>query len=191
MSGAVFNLDALASFGRDRDAPRDAAERDAFAAALRPLEQSLVHLIWRLLGWPSQPADIEDVLQEVLLTAWTRRLHLRDATAFASWLRRIAVNTARNHARGARRRSRRIVLASFAPGDEPFDPGREPVDDTVREALLGLRHRDREVLVLHYLEGHTPAEIAALLDLRRNAIEARLSRARQRLRDKLGEDHDG
>ncbi|MCC6784242.1 MAG: RNA polymerase sigma factor [Planctomycetes bacterium] len=191
MSVAIHSLSALAAFDREGAAAGEVAEREAFARALRPLEQGLIHLIWRLLGWPSQAADIEDVLQDVLLCAWSKRVHLREAGAFAGWLRRIAVNKARNHARGALRRSRRIALAGFAPGDEPVGLGPDPVDAALREALLALRHQDREVLVLHYLEGHAPAEIAVLLGVRRNAIEARLSRARRRLRERLGEDDDG
>ncbi|MBI5852351.1 MAG: RNA polymerase sigma factor [Planctomycetes bacterium] len=191
MSVAIHSLAALAEFGCDAVARGEAAQRDAFAAALRPLESGLVTLVWRLLGWPSQPADIEDVLQDVLLAAWTKRAHLREPAAFAGWLRRIAVNKARNHARGALRRTRRVRLAGFGPGDEPLGVERESVDESLREALLGLRHADREVLVLHYLEGHPPAAIAELLGGKRNAIEARLSRARKRLRARLGEDRDG
>ncbi len=55
----------------------------------------------------------------------------------------------------------------------------------VRKAVAALRMKDREVVVLFYLEQRPAAEIAALLDTSLNAIEVRLHRARRRLKDQL------
>jgi RNA polymerase sigma factor (sigma-70 family) len=49
-----------------------------------------------------------------------------------------------------------------------------------------LAHQDREVLVLRYLENRDIPKIAELLGCRRAAVDARLSRARKRLRAVLG-----
>jgi RNA polymerase sigma-70 factor (ECF subfamily) len=49
-------------------------------------------------------------------------------------------------------------------------------------AVQRLRPRDREVIVLHYLEQHGLAEMAGLLGISQNAVEVRLHRARQRLK---------
>jgi RNA polymerase sigma-70 factor (ECF subfamily) len=61
-------------------------------------------------------------------------------------------------------------------------------DDTlaqVREAIKKLAGRDREVIVLHYLEDRGVAEMSELLKLKTNAVEVRLHRARQRLKKLL------
>jgi RNA polymerase sigma-70 factor (ECF subfamily) len=55
----------------------------------------------------------------------------------------------------------------------------------MQRALARLRHADREVLVLHYLQALPIAEVAALLRCGKNALEQRLSRARTRLRAEL------
>ncbi len=186
-----MNVPGLTLAALDATALREQSERDAFALAVRLLEPGLVTLIWRLLGWPAQAAEIEDVLQDVLLAAWTHRERLREPQAFAGWLRRIAVTRSRNHARSTRRRTQRMSLAGFGPGEEPAITVQDPVDDAVRDALAMLRHADREVLVLHYLEGSSIEAIAELFGAKRNAVEARLSRARKRLRARLTENRDG
>ena len=186
MSLATWNLAWI-----DVAAARECAARDAFGDAVRPLEPGLATLVWRLLGWPAQAAEIEDVVQDVLLTAWNQRAHLREPAAFPGWIRRIAINTARNHSRTLRRRLRRVEPRSFGPGEEPSAATTDPVDDAVRDALARLRHRDREILVLHYLESSPIEDLATLLGLRRNAVEARLSRARKHMRSLLTEAPDG
>ena len=63
--------------------------------------------------------------------------------------------------------------------------GPEPTEASarggVRAGLARLRHADREVLVLRYLEELGVDEIAERLRLKRPAVDARLSRARRRL----------
>jgi len=55
----------------------------------------------------------------------------------------------------------------------------------VRDAVRRLPVRDREVLVLHYLEQTSVAEVGRILSLSTNAVCVRLHRARNRLRQQL------
>jgi RNA polymerase sigma-70 factor, ECF subfamily len=55
----------------------------------------------------------------------------------------------------------------------------------VREAVLALDQRDRELIALRYGAGLSPAEIAEFLDMKRNAVDVALHRARSRLRTAL------
>jgi RNA polymerase sigma-70 factor (ECF subfamily) len=58
----------------------------------------------------------------------------------------------------------------------------------VRAALAALPERDREVLVLRFLEDLSTADAAAVLGVGEGAVKMRLMRALQRLRDVLGEE---
>jgi len=98
-----------------------------------------------------------------------------------------------------RRRWRRRLLrrARLAERAEPKSRREAPPSDTaalqrerfqeVRSALRRLRPRDREMIVLRHLEDMSIARISDVLGLGRSAVEARLSRARARLRKLLGE----
>jgi RNA polymerase sigma factor (sigma-70 family) len=64
-------------------------------------------------------------------------------------------------------------------------PDVEETSQRVRDAVGRLPLRDREVIVLFYLEDFSVAQIAQLLGVKNNAIEVRLHRARQRLKTQL------
>jgi RNA polymerase sigma-70 factor (ECF subfamily) len=169
-----------------------AAEHD-LAAAICGEVPRLRRLVHRLLGWRAGGAELDDVVQDVLLKAWRERGTFRGDAALTTWLVRIALTTAADHARAARRRRRFGWLLGDVPARrDPSDAAAatadttgEPLDRTQR-ALQRLRHDDREVLVLRYLEQRPIPDVAALLGCSRAAADARLSRARARLRAELG-----
>src|SRR5204863_7281815 len=68
---------------------------------------------------------------------------------------------------------------------------REELRARVRQALLELGERDREVLVMRHLEEMAMAEIAAVLGVSEGAVKVRHVRALQRLRAVLGDGKDG
>lgn len=174
----------LAALGPLDGAPSVDAVRAAALCAEAPRLRRLVH---RLLGWRAAAGELDDVVQDVLLAGWRHRASFRGDAALGTWLVRIALHTVQNHVRRTARRRR--LFAWFAAGPaEPLAPTEPAGDERVQRlhtALANLPHADREVLVLRYLEQRDTAEVAALLDLSRAAIDARLSRARARLRGLL------
>lgn len=165
--------------------PGEAEERSAFAAAVADHQPRIAQLVHRLLGWSGSPDEVADVVQEVLLAAWEHRDSFRGDSAWMTWLSRIAINKVRNHSR-----KQRLFAGFLRRHGEQLD--REdvrtshPDDDVaagVRSAIGRMAQRDREVLVLRYLEDRSVDEIAAMLSLRRNAVDARLTRARRRMRE--------
>ena len=165
-------------------AGRPVAAADALAAEA-PRLRRLVH---RLLGWPAQSGEVDDVVQETLLAAWRHRATFRGDAQWTTWLHRIALRKAQNHVRSAAVRRR---LFGWLTGDAPEpvargdDTGGDERLDATQQALQALAHGDREVLVLRYLEQRPIEQIATLLRCSRAALDARLSRARTRLRKAL------
>jgi RNA polymerase sigma-70 factor (ECF subfamily) len=162
---------------------------DLLLAAEAPRLRRLVH---RLLGWSTRGGDVDDVVQEVLLAAWRHRGAFRGEATWSTWLHRIALRKVQNHVRAATVRRR---LFGWLVGEPPATPADTGPNDTrvlaTRRALRHLAHRDREVLVLRYLEQREIPAIAELLRCSRAAVDARLSRARLRLRQVLDGDIDG
>lgn len=158
------------------------------AAALAAEAPRLRRLVHRLLGWPRAQGDVDDVVQETLLAAWRHRGTFRGDAQWATWLCRIALRKAQNHVRAAAVRHR-LFGWWRSEASEPAAAAETAPDerlDATRQALQQLAHRDREVLVLRYLEQREIEQIAALLGCSRAAVDARLSRARTRLRRALG-----
>src|SRR5439155_22565197 len=116
----------------------------------------------------------------------------RGDASLATWLTRVTINRCRTHQRlrwlSRRRfdRQRPPRLSEEAPGAD-HDVLRDDTTARVRAAVQSLRPRDREVIVLFYLEELAGADIADLLGISTGAVDARLHRARKRLKEKLAD----
>lgn len=150
-----------------------------------------------LLGYAlrrvSRPEDAADVVADTFLVAWRRRSTLPGGDEDKLWLYGVARNLLANHRRGDRRRDRlgealRERLAASASRWAPDPSAAVTGQVTVRQALARLGDLDREVLTLTAWEELEPREIAEVLGISAQAVRTRLSRARARLRDLVGDD---
>ena len=155
------------------------------------------HGRWLLLVVLARVGDrhaAEEVLQEVALAALAQHAPMTDRSKVGPWLHRLAVNKALLFRRGRGRRVRMMARHADreATRGEPSaeaDPLEWLVRDEraglVRTALDRLPRRDAEILLLKYLEDWSYRDLADHLGLSVPAIEARLHRARGRLRSEL------
>jgi RNA polymerase sigma-70 factor (ECF subfamily) len=152
--------------------------------------------------------DPSDVLQDTLTGAVSRLPeYLRDRPVpFYTWLRRLALDRMADMYRRHIRAGNRTVEREEPPrlshasvrelGERLIARGSSPSGrlrrreqrDRIQAALAALPERDREVLVLRYLEQLPVDEIASVLGLSEGAVYARHLRALQRLRLTLGDD---
>jgi RNA polymerase sigma-70 factor (ECF subfamily) len=171
----------------ERFARGEAAALDEVVARYQP---AVARLARRLLGW-SAGADAEDIVQEVFVAALKGATRFRRGASLGTWLTTITLNKCRSHRRGLLARLRLMAGLGRRPGERvaaAADVAAGERDGFVRvqSAMQGLSAREREVIVLHYLEEKPAAQIAELLGIRTGAAEVRLSRARARLREILG-----
>jgi len=143
----------------------------------------------RLLGWPG---DVEDIVQDVFLSALLGLKKFRCECSLKTWLFTITVNECRNY---RYRQLLRLKLFSKAVG-EASAAGIGSADERVlsregfervRRAVRALPARYREPVVLKYLQQLSSDEICRILGISQNALQARLSRARKRLKEDLAE----
>jgi RNA polymerase sigma-70 factor (ECF subfamily) len=127
----------------------------------------------------------EDVTQDAFVQAWRNLPRFRRASAFGSWLHRIAVNAALTRGRSDARQPLldRDDNPPLARADSP-DAGPVAMLDLER-AIAMLPDGAREVFVLHDIEGYRHAEIAEFMGTAVGTCKAQLHRARQLLRARL------
>ncbi|MCA9322273.1 MAG: RNA polymerase sigma factor [Planctomycetes bacterium] len=160
-----------------------AAMQELFDLTREPLSRFFVRLCRR--------QDLcEDLLQNTYLRLWRYRGQYRGTGAVKSYVYRVAMNewytsmTQRGRRDRLRDRLEREAREAAAPS-----PSQLVQDDEARliimTAIEGLPARQREVFILHRLEGLSCREIAEILRRSPKTIESRLRLALEKLTEKL------
>jgi RNA polymerase sigma-70 factor (ECF subfamily) len=163
-------------------APLADAEQDLLTALIAAHQVAVRRLVLQLLGWNDE--GVEDVVQEVFLSAWRHRSNLVKVTHVEAWLKRVAVNKCRSRLRRQAIRRRWLLWMQTEAEPQAVDCDQLAQQETAERVRLAITTLDisyREAIVLHYLENHSVAEIAELTGVRRNTVEVRLHRARTQL----------
>jgi RNA polymerase sigma-70 factor (ECF subfamily) len=164
------------------------AARCGDRAAFGRLYDRYARMVHGILLARVPPREVNDLVQEVFLSA-LRQLHaLRDVSRFGAWLGAITRNRANDYFRKS------IPENNFLePADEDQVESRTTNHAAEQEAaailavIRSLPEAYREPLILRLVEGMTGPEIAARTGLTHGSVRVNLYRGMQMLREKLGE----
>ncbi len=128
--------------------------------------------------------DVEELAQDVFVTAFGALESLRDPDRFAGWLKQIALNCCRGHARAGRNAPDSVALSAAAEAvGRPPDAASETdaIHRMVIATLAGLPSSERQVVEAR-IRGDDHDAIAASLGIAPQTSMNRLTRARKRLK---------
>ena len=179
-------------------APSSAADADCMTRLRRGDDLALNELMdrWQtplatfLFRYSGNEAAAMDLAQETFVRVYENRHAFRGGT-FSSWLFSIATNLCKNHARWQARHPtvpldaegfQEIASAAASPSEQAVS---EELATAVRDAVHGLPHDLKTVTLLFEYQEQSHSEIAAALGCTPKAVETRLYRARQILRERL------
>lgn len=177
----------------DERVVRDAisGSREAFDELVRRHRGQIYTLIRTVIGSDS---DADDLTQECFVRAYVAIVRFRGEGTFRTWLTRIAVNVARTYL-ARQRRARRTVSLEVASDGERWTSESFVVESDIEaafcrrqaivRALARLPEEYRVALTLRDVQGFEYHEIAEVLNTPIGTIEARVFRARRRLRPLL------
>lgn len=161
-------------------------QHSAFEALLDLYEDRVYNLVRRMVG----EQDACDVAQEALIEICNSVKSFRGASSLETWVHRVAVNVCLEH------RRRRPIL--FVPiedetisqqTDQNQDPAASIINkcimSDINEALEKLPEQQRDVVILHELQGLTYSECAQVLNCPVGTVKSRLSKAFLKLREIL------
>ena len=159
--------------------------------AFRRLYDANVDRIYRLMYRMAGEEHLaKDFTQEAFLRAYRKLDQFRGDAKFSTWLHSIAVSVALNGIRKADRHRKREHALDDIPGSLEAAPAKraEPgVRERIEAAVDQLPDIYRTVFLMHDLEGYGHGEIATSLGVAEGTSKARLSRARAKLREALGD----
>ena len=192
VSAQPANANALDRADMERlAASQDTALNDLMERHATPV----FHFLCRMVG---NEDDANDLAQETFARVFRARASFRPSEKFSTWLFTIAANLARNHFRWRSRHPNvsleaetgeaEQTLGSTLPADN-LAPNEQAIATeravAVRSAVAKLPKDMREAIVLCEWEELSVAEAAVILESTPKAVESRLYRARQILRERL------
>ena len=154
--------------------------KSEFADAVMRNDQRLFLIA---LSFTRSRADAEDILQNVFLKLWQNKKVFESAEHMDKWLTRVCVNESRNLLRSPFRS--RVAELEEAADIQVFD---SPRDGDLFRAVMSLQEKERTVIHLFYYEDLSVAEIAKTLRISPSAVKTRLNRARNKLKEALGDE---
>lgn len=135
-----------------------------------------------------QPQDADDVFQATFLTLVRKARAIRNGSSLAAWLYKVAHRAALTVRQDlARRKLREVALVDDQVPARDEMAGQETAEQ-LDTALHALGEKYRTVFILCHLEGLTQAEAAQRLRCPEGTVASRLFTARQRLRQRLGQE---
>lgn len=163
----------------------------AFGQLVQKYQDRLYNTVVHVVG---SEEDARDVVQEAFVQAFVKLETFQHASAFYTWLYRIAFNVAVSLGRKKRPKIS-VEQTREATGQEPVDGQADPSQQAeqtercrqVREALAALPEEYRSILILREIDGCCYETIAEILDVPIGTVRSRLHRARLELRDQLKE----
>jgi RNA polymerase sigma-70 factor, ECF subfamily len=183
MSAAAFVPGGDGSTQPDRSADRAPANIEANRDAVGFVYERHAGSVYRYLRGIVGSDAAEDLTQQVFLKLIIHfgRYEPRSGVPFSAWLRRVAHNLAVDHLRS----SRPCPVDAIRHLPAPADDGESERAQSLLEALAELPASQRKVVMLRYMAGLSPGEIASTLGRSEDSVHCLHHRARGRLKREL------
>lgn len=137
--------------------------------------------------------DAQDCLQESMLRIYRSINSFKGQSSFATWVYRVTMNTCLDELRKKKNKQNTsldgLLDMGWSPVDDTSSPEKHAVDSEVqkclRAAIAELPEDMRAAVVFRDIQGFTYDEIAQMLNINVGTIKSRISRGREKLREKL------
>ena len=165
---------------------------DTFLDLTEAIDRFRGPLVGLIASWGAPRVDATELAQESFADAYLKRERCRgdwqDPEVFGRWLRGIARNNFRNWRRSRQRRDNRVAFVDHATLEQTVQHDQVAIDPRLTElraAIDQLPSRQREVIMMHYIEETSVNDVAALLSVTAKTVEGRLYQARRALKGML------
>lgn len=167
-------------------------DRDSFDLLYQEYYLVLFRTALLILG---KKEDAEDVLQDTFVSIYNNVKSLSDFEKLRPWIFSILKNTSYTRYTKRKREFPDEFVLDKAE-ESPTYPGEDEIAERseIQEALMNLKEKEREVLVLYYYNDFSIEEIAKICKTFQGTVKSRLYRARKNLKKELlktSEEYEG
>ena len=165
-------------------------DADAFEELMAGQESRMYAIALRMMG---NREDAQDCAQEAMVRIYRAMSAFKGQSSLATWIYRITMNTCLDELRRKKNRPStsldNLLDQGWSPSDGDNSPERRAIQSETRKTLAGairdLPEDMRSSIVLRDVQGYSYDEIAQMLDVNVGTIKSRISRGREKLREKL------
>ena len=141
--------------------------------------QNIIHKVCNI--YCSNPADREDLYQEILLNAWKGFKHFRHESKFSTWLYRVALNTAITGLKKKQRHTSAELLSHEIAALPDINTGEDDLK-AMRQAVEQLSAVEKAIVML-FFEDYSYQQIADIVGITANNVAVRMNRIRTKLKE--------
>ena len=165
-------------------------DASAFNELLGMHENRMYAVCLRMCG---NHEDAQDCLQEAMLRVYRAISGFKGQSTFSTWLYRVTMNTCLDELRRKKNKQSTsldgLLDAGWSPSDERDTPERHAVRSEMRtevqRVISELPEDMRAAIVLRDIQGFSYEEISQMLNINVGTIKSRISRGREKLREKF------
>ena len=140
-------------------------------------------LLPQLRRYAGSDVDAHDLLQDVWLRVYNKRAGFDGRGSFFGWLLSVSRTVGMTAVRKRVHQPPTVDLPEIAAHQR--DPDARFIRDRLRDAVLALPERQRDVVILRLVDGMSTAETARLLQCAEGTVKAALHQATRKLRENL------
>lgn len=156
-------------------------------AAYGDFLSQLSPVLRRVIGRKIPMADVEDVLQDVLISIHKARHTYDGERPLMPWVLAIAGFRITDHLRKAysQMRQQSVDIADY---ENVLEAVTESSDEreSIHEMLSGVGQREQKILSLMHVEGYTAKQVGAQMGMKESAVKVAAHRAMKKIRETLG-----
>ena len=169
-----------------------AGDTSAFNELMTQHEQKMYAVALRMCA---NREDAQDCLQEAMLRVYRAIAGFKGQSNFSTWLYRITMNTCLDELRRKKKKQNTsldgLLDQGWMPSDEGIGPEKQALMHELRTKMSGaiqeLPEEMRLAVVLRDVQGFSYDEVAQMTEVSVGTVKSRISRGREKLREKLKE----
>lgn len=155
----------------------DRAHTETFIASISDNER-LIHKVCSMYATDAE--EKKDLFQEIVLQAWTAYGRFKGDAAFSTWLYRIALNTAINYQRKAKKDT---VYNDAVIPELPDNVSQEEEEQyKTMYRLIGNLPRMERALIMLYMDDYSYHQIAEIMGISTTNVGTRIGRIKEKLK---------
>jgi RNA polymerase sigma factor (sigma-70 family) len=129
------------------------------------------------------PADREDVMQEMMYQLWRSKDKFDGLSKFSTWMYRVCLNTALTYVRKRKAGSERLSTAHDQIAEQPSQNNEDAI--AMLEKAISILSPVNKAIILLYLDDLSYDDIATIMGITKSNVSVRIVRIKKELESKL------